>query len=84
MIYNQYKFIFDYKHNNLPKIFTNIWRQNTDFYIENISKPYLDRLPLFQFPRTWNSLSENLKNIESRKLFCKEFFSYLIDEIPAD
>ena len=94
MIYNQCKFMFDYKHNNLPKIFTNTWRQNnqvhnyplrnaTDYYIENISKPYLDKFPLFQFPRTWNSLPDNFKNIESRKLFCKELFYYLIDGIPA-
>ena len=95
MTFNRCKLMFDYKHNNLPNIFTNTWRQNNqvhnyplrnamDYFIDNVSKPYLDKFPLFQFPRSWNSLPEEIKNIESRKLFCKELSSYLINEIVVE
>lgn len=87
--------MFDYKNKYLPNIFTNTWRQNnqvhnyplrnaTDYHIENVTKPYLLKFPLFQFPRAWNSLPDNLKNIDSRKIFCKELYTHLIDEIALD
>ena len=95
MLFNKCKFMFDYKSNNLPKIFNNTWRlnsdlhnypvrNNSDFYLENVNKPYLIKFPLYQFPRAWNSLPEYLKIIDSRKEFIKELYAYLIDSIEID
>ena len=90
--FNICKFMFDYKNNLLPNIFAGTWQKNSemhnypvrnseDFFIRNTNKPYLKQFPLFQFPIIWNSLPSNLKEIVSRKVFCKELKSYLIDII---
>ena len=92
MTFNSCKFMFDYKKNLLPPYFHDKWRFNRDvhnyavrnaddFYIENVSRPSLKKHPLFQFPVLWNSLPPVLKSIESRKVFTKELYTYLLNLI---
>lgn len=82
----------DYSNNHLPVIFDNTWQKNrdihhypvrnqNDFYISVINKPYLNQLPLFFFPKVWNSLPTELKTIVSRKVFAKHLYKHLIDNI---
>lgn len=95
MFFNACRFMFDYKNGGLPKIFDGTWLRNdqvhnyplrnaSDFYIENVNKPFLKQFPLYQFPILWNSLPDNLKQINSRKLFAKELYAHLIDLIEVD
>ena len=84
--------MFDYSNKFLPVDFDETWQKNADlhqyrvrnandFYLLNINKQYLHNYPLYYFPRAWNSLPENLKSLESRRIFARELFSYLIDRI---
>ena len=93
--FNVCKFMFDFKNNLLPNIFAGTWARNDeihnypvrnreDFYIRNINKQYLKNFPLFQFPVIWNTLPTRLKEIDSRKLFCKDLSSHLLESIEID
>ena len=90
LIFNRCRFMFDFKHNLLPSFFLNTWKRNddvhryevrnsTDYFISNVSKPYLKNHPLFIFPVTWNSLPTNLKECLSRKVFSNQLHSYLLE-----
>ena len=83
MKFNVCKFMFDFKNNLSPNIFAGTWARNDeihnypvrnreDFYIRNINKQYLKQFPLFKFPVIWNTLPTHLKEIASRKKFCKD------------
>ena len=93
--YNICRFMFDYKSNNLPKIFDATWQLNSDihdhevrnahdFFINIVNKPYLNKFPLFQFPKVWNSLPVDLKQIISRREFAKKLHIHFIDNIEID
>lgn len=93
--FNICKFMFDFKHDLLPNIFSGTWvrndeihnypvRNREDFYIRNINKLYLKQFPLFKFPVIWNTLPSDLKELESRKIFCKDLRSFLIENIEID
>ena len=95
IFYNICRFMFDYLNNLLPSIFDNTWQKNStvhrypvrnqnDFFIVNVNKPYLAKFPLFAFPKIWNSLPENIKSINNRKLFSKTLYSHIIDNIEVD
>ena len=88
--YNILRFMYDYKNNLLPPYFEHMWRTNNeihryavrnenDFFIERVNKPFLKCHPLFYFPTLWNSIPEDLKNSESRKIFAKNLNTYLLN-----
>ena len=90
MMYNGIKFMFDYKHNLLPPHFNGMWRLNNelhnypvrnafDFFREIVTRPSLNKHPLFYLPSLWNSIPNDLKDILSRKLFSRELHSYLLN-----
>ena len=86
--------MFDFRHNKLPKIFDNEWLRNNqihgypvrnqdDFFLPVVNKPYLNKFPFFQFPRIWNLLPDSLKSIDSRKLFKKKLYEHFIESIET-
>ena len=95
IFFNICKFMFDYSNNTLPHIFHNTWRKNrdvhnypvrnhNDYFISATNKNFLSKFPLFFFPKAWNSLPNELKIINSKKVFVKKLFNYLIDNITVD
>ena len=92
IFYNICRFMHDFSFNNLPRDFDGTWqkineihahvtRNNNNFFIVNTNKNYLKKFPLFHFPKLWNTLPNNIKEMESRKCFAKELYDYLIDNI---
>ena len=92
IFYNICRFMFDYNKDTLPIIFKHTWLKNNevhrypvrnqnDFFIAPVNKPFLSQLPLFQFPKSWNSLPTEIKTIDSRKVFAKTLHKHLIDNI---
>lgn len=90
--FNICRFMHDYRHDRLPEIFRNEWLRNNqihnypvrnqdDFFIPVCNKNYLKLHPYFHFPKIWNLLPANLKLIDSRNIFKKELYDYLIDLI---
>ena len=88
--YNIYRFMYDYRNDKLPTYFNGMWRNNNevhhyavrnenDFFTERVNKPYLKCHPLFFFPSLWNTLPNNIKNSDSRKMFAKNVHEYLIN-----
>ena len=87
--------MFDYGHALLPSIFIFpkfTWRKNYqvhnvnlrnahNYHIEFVHSEYLKSHPLFSFPRTWNTLSNDIKSLDSRKIFSKKLLDQLINEI---
>lgn len=71
-------FIFDYKHNKLPQSFNDffpappstsrITRRPNDLYITRPRTNYTSNLPFYSVPQTFNSLNEDFKSVQSRKL----------------
>lgn len=64
--------MFDYSNRLLPTIFRGTWQKNSDihthttrnknnFYIVNVNKNYLNKFPLYHFPKVWNSLPDSIK-----------------------
>ena len=92
--------MFDYSNRLLPTIFRGTWQKNSDihthttrnknnFYIVNfnknyLNKNYLNKFPLYHFPKVWNSLPESIKEINSRTLFARKLYDYLIKNIEID
>ena len=92
MTFNICKFMFDYKHGLSPKIFENTWnyiqnvhdhetRNRGDFRTLVSQKQYIMNSPLYKFPRIFNSLPANIKNIENEKEFRRKLFNHLINNI---
>lgn len=86
------RFMFDYRQGILPNFFENEWLRNNqvhgypvrnqdDFFIPVVNKPFLKLFPFFHFPKIWNMLPVNLKSIVSRKIFKKKLYAHLIDSI---
>ena len=84
--------MFDYKHGLSPKIFENTWnyiqnvhdhetRNRGDFRTLVSQKQYIMNSPLYKFPRIFNSLPANIKNIENEKEFRRKLFNHLINNI---
>ena len=76
------KIMYRCDRNNLPKCLLNFWRRNRDvsgrdgrnankFFQETINYKYLERHPLFYFPKLFNDLNDDLKIIEDEKEFIR-------------
>ena len=86
--YNSLKFMFDYRHNNLPNSFNGTWPLNDDilpyalrniydFYREHLIAVYLKNHPLYYFPNLWNSKLrelENETNIDFKSIDSRKIF----------
>ena len=68
------------------------WRRNIDvsgrggrnadnFYQESINFNYLEKHPLFYFPKLFNELPNNIKCLESEKEFNKQAKAWLMDNL---
>ena len=80
---NSLIFMFDFVHGKLPPSFNNTWHRNNemneryilrnglDFNLPNLSYLHLDRHPLMRFPKLWNNISQELKDINVRSNFSK-------------
>ncbi len=92
MTYNICKFMFKYKHGLAPEVFNDCWqfnhnihnyptRNNHDFSTRTNINQFIMNTPLFKFPRIFNSLPANIKNILNEKLFQRKLFNYLLNNI---
>lgn len=92
MTYNVCKFMHSFKYNQAPKVFNDCWhftnnvhnyptRNNEDFATRTNINTYIMNTPLYKFPRIFNNLPANIKNIENKKLFSKKLFTHLINNI---
>ena len=87
--------MYDYVNLRLPETFdgtqlTN-WQYNPnlqyelrnihDFNIKRTKYVYLDTHPLFEYPKLWNDLSEDLKLIGSRNIFASRIKKDLLVNI---
>lgn len=83
-------FMFDYKNGLLPENFNNTWKTNfdingrdlrnrEDYYIRPLNREFLKRLPLFKLPDIWNTLNQDIKNIDNRKVFCNSLKERLLN-----
>ena len=90
---NALTFIFDYIHKNLPPSFDETWqrieqvnnrynlRNNDNFRLPNIRYFYLDKHPLFNFPKLYNNLNEEIKQINNRFNFVVSLKSYFLQHL---
>lgn len=91
--YQSILFVHSFKFHKLPPAFDETWVQNnqlnpyvlrngSDYNIPNIRYIYLFSHPLFIFPRNWNNLNNDMKNIEDLSTFKNALRKQLLDEIP--
>ncbi len=87
-------FMFDYKHDKLPRSFKNTWytrrernvgynlRNQNEYDISRFRTEYINRLPLCNLPRTWNEFPDHLgiKNIENRLDFKKKLKKTFVEQ----
>ena len=85
-------FMYSYKHNQLPSSFHETWieignynpyqlRNSADYYIPHVRYLYLFKHPLYYFPRVWNELEPNLKNIVTKREFVLAIKNKLFSQI---
>ena len=73
-------FMHDYKYDRLPPSFTDIFQKNTFLHGRHANnfpryRPrtlFTANLPRHNFPKTWNDLNPDLKNISSRNIFKRQ------------
>jgi hypothetical protein len=87
------KFMHSYYFKKLPLSFAELWMLNSernpgrvlrnanDYYIPQPRIELVKRLPLFSFPSTWNSETDE-KYIPSQHLFLKSLKRKLLDNMP--
>ena len=84
--------MFDYKSNRTPEIFNNTWQYNYDihnhgtrnsnnFAILRADHNYIRDSPKYMFPRLFNSLPREIRNIENRREFIRKLEDYFIQNI---
>jgi hypothetical protein len=56
-------------------------RNNDDYYVPFARTAFLSRFPLFDFPASWNNLSNHLKEIPSKQIFAKMLKKFLLDKL---
>jgi len=99
IIYNISCIMYDYNYGNLPESFIGTWIRNNEYHnidrelrnandlrIQPINFLYLADHPLINFPKVWNSLSNDLKTTAPKGAFkskLKSFlFQNLLDTLP--
>ncbi len=92
MKFNICKFMHKFKNNLTPRIFDDCWqfnydihgyptRNNNNYVTRTNSNSFIMNTPLFRFPRIFNELPANIKNIQNEKLFHKKLFYHLLNNI---
>ena len=92
MKFNICKFMHKFKNNLTPRIFDDCWqfnydihgyptRNNNNFATRTNSNSFIMNTPLFRFPRIFNELPANIKNIQNEKIFHKKLFNHLLNNI---
>ena len=54
-------------------------RNNNDFFIPRPLNSRISKMPLIDFPSTWNRIEEHLKNIQSKNIFKKQLKLFCMD-----
>ena len=84
--------MYDYVNIRLPESFDNTftfnWQNNTDYNLRNLfdfkltrtKYVFLDDHPLFDFPKLWNNLPSEIKELGSRSIFAKKLKSHLLSQ----
>ena len=79
---NILKLMYRCDHRSLPNSITDFWRRNREnFYQETININYLENHPLFFFPKLYNELDQDLKELLDGKEFGKKVKSLLLDSL---
>jgi hypothetical protein len=89
---NILKLMFRIDQGSLPRSLTDFWRNNRDvsgrelrnagnFYQETINHNYLEKHPLFYFPKLYNDLDIELRELLDIKEFTKKVKSQLLDNL---
>ena len=55
-------------------------RNENDFHVPRTNSSFIQKMPLIDFPNTWNELDQSLKEISSRGLFKKQLKLFLLDK----
>ena len=90
--FNILKFMQKYKFNLSPSTFEGTWNINVsvsgyntraanNIHQEAFELHQFKRHPFFTFPKKWNDLPNNLKNIACSKTFHREVKTYLLDSL---
>ena len=89
---NILKLMYRIDRGSLPHSLTDFWRKNRDvsgregrnagnFYQETINHNYLDKHPFFYFPKLYNDLDTELRELFDIKEFTKKVKSQLLDNL---
>jgi hypothetical protein len=88
--FSKLKFMHNFVYHKLPFSFREMWTYNADRNPNRILRNANDltvpahhfatikRLPLFEFPRSWNEEEENRKSIQSSYIYCKQLKTFLL------
>ena len=91
--YNASLFMYDYLNLRLPEVFDLTWKMrwqmNIEYELRNLYDfnipftryVYLEEHVLYNFPRIWNNIPQEIKMIGSRSLFSKKLKEYLMSQI---
>ena len=90
--FNILKIMHKRYYQKLPPSLMEIWERNTDrndralrnqydFFLDHFRLMSYKQHPFFHFPRTWNKLDNNLKNIDSYSIFCESVKKFLIERV---
>ena len=77
---------------DLPNCIKDFWRRNREvsgregrfadrFYQETINAKYLENCPYFYYPKLYNDLPDDLKNLANEKEFTREVKSLLFSRL---
>ena len=92
IMYNVDKLMHKFIHKTLPKTFDKSWkitsevsrrvtRNSGNLYIPHFHLEYFRRQPFFAFPRLWNEVPLEIRNIEDEHIFSKQLRSHIFDSV---
>ncbi len=89
-------FMYDWKYSKLPKSFDNFFtythsvhpnitnRQSRDLLIQKPKNNFCANLPSFKFPKLWNDLKQELKEIRSKPSFKRKSVHHFVKNYSSD
>ena len=92
----KYQLMFKFSKNILPTSFNTMWLQNyerqnlqqlrnmNDLFIPRINIKRLERFPFAYFAKLWNNLWQEIKDINSKSLFCNNLKEYFLSNLAGN
>ena len=71
------------KYRSFYRPVTDFVRRRYIYDVDQLKNEFVGRFPTATLPRAWNSLSEDLKLIDSHSSFKKSLYNSLIDKYPT-